>query len=86
MASRRKINHPITVEAKLGRFKAVGLAYKDAGVTVIDPRQEPKDYLDTLIHEYLHHLFPEWKEKAVALTGTALADYLWEQGYRKVSQ
>jgi hypothetical protein len=52
----------------------------------IDPRQSPKDYLDTLIHESLHEIFPGKKESAILNAGTSLANLLWRLGYRRVKK
>lgn len=49
----------------------------------IDPRQSPKDYLDTLIHESLHELFPRKAERYILNAGTSIANLLWRLGYRK---
>jgi len=49
----------------------------------IDPRQSPKDYLDTIIHESLHELFPNKKESVINRSGTSIANLLWKLGYRK---
>lgn len=51
---------------------------------LIDPRQAPKDRMDTLIHESLHVIFPEFTEKEVEKTARILTRILWQQGYRKV--
>jgi hypothetical protein len=50
----------------------------------IDPRQCPKDYLDTVIHEASHCLFPKKKEKAILRAATSIANLLWRLGYRRV--
>ena len=44
------------VHRKLGKEKARGL-YHDGGLIEIDPRLPAKEYLEVLIHEYLHHEF-----------------------------
>ncbi len=56
----------------------------DGQLIEIDPRQCPKEYMDTLIHEALHHLFPRKKERRILRTGTSLANLLWRLGYRRV--
>ncbi len=52
----------------------------------IDPRQSPKDYLDTLIHESLHENFPKAKEEKILNAGTSIANLLWRLGYRRVNR
>ena len=55
-------------------------------VIEIDPRQCPSEYLDTLIHEALHELFPKSKETKILNSGTSVARLLWRLGYRRVKQ
>lgn len=55
----------------------------DGNLIEIDPRQCPKEYLDTLIHEALHLLFPRKKERAILHAGASIAGLLWRVGYRK---
>ena len=52
----------------------------------IDPRQSPKDYLDTLIHEALHELLPNKREDFILRSGTSIANLLWRLGYRQVKK
>ena len=78
-----------TVEKKLGRQRALGLADKDAdgkGIIVVDPRQDSKERLDTLIHEALHHIRPDWQEKYVARTSRKIARIIWRDRWRRVEK
>lgn len=52
----------------------------------IDPRQCPKNYLDTLIHESLHELLPKKREGFILHAGTSIANLLWRLGYRRISK
>lgn len=52
-------------------------------VIEIDPRQCPKEYLDTLIHESLHELLPHKSEKFILKAGNSISYLLWRLGYRK---
>lgn len=65
----------------------VGVCYPDIDdeikIIYIDPRLCPKDYLDTLIHETIHHCFPKLSEYKVLNVATTIADLLWRLGYRK---
>jgi hypothetical protein len=72
-------------EKKLGRENALGQYWGD-GKIEIDPRQTPKEYLNTLIHEMLHHEFPEFTEERVIQAADFLTEGLWEMKYRKVQQ
>lgn len=63
----------------------VGQCWPETGehIIEIDPRQCPKDYMDTLIHEALHELFPRAKESKILRAGTSVAALLWRLGYRR---
>ena len=73
------------VERKLGRERAYGLAWTDELIEV-DPRQKPRDYLGTVIHEALHQVFPEKSESEVARCASTLTRLLWGVGYRRVKR
>lgn len=78
-----------TVEKKLGRQRALGLADIDeAGkdIIVVDPRQSSKERLDTLIHEALHHIRPEWDEAYVAKTSRKITNVIWRDRWRRVER
>lgn len=68
--------------------KAMGQCWPNTKqhVIEIDPRQCPKDYLDTLVHEALHELFPKKREKYILQAGTTIANLLWRLGYRRVKK
>ena len=69
---------------KLGREKAYGLAYKDDGVIHIHSEiKNPKEELETFIHECLHILNPEHSESKVSAQGKKICNVLWKHGYRK---
>jgi hypothetical protein len=76
---------------KLGRHKAVGIywtPHRSDGTPVIeiDPRQEAKAELDTVIHEGLHHCFPDLTEAQVSAAAADLTEIQWALGYRRVKQ
>lgn len=73
------------IERKLGREKAVGLAYDDEQLIEIDPRQNAFNYLETAIHERMHLLFPKLSETQVTKKSHELAQFLWEMNYRRVN-
>ena len=76
--------HPKVIQRKLGREKADGLY--SYNVIEIDTTIQQMRYFIVLIHEYLHHIQPEWSEEKVDAEGEALGRFLWKQGYRKVQQ
>lgn len=55
----------------------------DGNLIEIDPRQSPKNYLDTVVHEALHHLLPKKEEKFILHAATSVANLLWRLGYRR---
>ena len=52
----------------------------------IEPRQYPKDYLDTLIHEALHEILPNKSEKFILRAASSIAHLLWRLGYRRIKK
>jgi hypothetical protein len=70
------------VERKLGRERAAGLAWGDQTIE-IDPRQAPRSYLGTAIHELLHQVFPEKSETAIRRGTATMTGVLWQLGYRR---
>lgn len=88
-----KINYPnkiSVIDKNLldtdSKKKYFGLAYRDEAKIEIDPYQRPSEYLDSLIHESMHILFPDMKEEEVYKLGLFLSGFLWENGYRKIYQ
>lgn len=70
--------------AKLGRSKAMGMAWPDDRTIAIDSKLKGLDKLDTTIHEIMHIQNPKWPEIMVAGKATEMATILWEMGYRSV--
>jgi hypothetical protein len=69
-------------EVKLN--KILGLCNYRNKTIYIDPRQNPAEFQDTLIHENLHRLFPELTERQVRKAADMLSGVLWDYGYRLV--
>ena len=72
------------VERKLGREKAWGQQWPGERLVEIDPTQNSKDYLDTLIHETLHELFPKSSEDSVERAAATLTTVIWKCRYRRI--
>jgi hypothetical protein len=72
------------VERKLGREGNLGQQIGD--LIEIDPRQNSKEYLDTLIHECLHACFPDLSEQAVVDSANVITDAVWRQNYRRIQK
>ena len=72
------------IERKLGRERAWGQATSGEFLIEIDPRQHPKEYLDTIIHEALHIIEPDWSERKVSLTSRRISELMWGMGYRRI--
>jgi len=77
-----KTSKPKIKEKKLGREMAMGQCYD--GIIEIDPRQTSEEYLDTMIHEMLHHHFPELTEEQVIKISNLMSKSLWNKGYRRI--
>lgn len=50
---------------------------------LLDPRQNQKCLLNTIIHEMLHRECPGWSESKVMKTADNISRVVWYQGYRK---
>lgn len=83
MKPKRKLK---VVEVKLGREKAVGIADYENFNILVDPRQKPYEYLNTLIHELIHHMSPSWDETRVNWWANRISRFLWSHNYRQVKQ
>ena len=73
-------------ERKLGRERARGLYWHGEGLIEIDPNQRSRPYLNTLIHEFLHHICPGRGETWVYKHAGALTKAIWERGYRRLQK
>jgi len=87
---RTKINtrKPRIVEKSLPE-KIWGYCYMDGEDLIeLDPQKlkRSKDYLDTLIHEMLHHHFPQTPEESVEEIGTLMAEALWRKRFRRLEK
>lgn len=72
------------VDKVLKRY--LGYAYLDSNKIEIDPRQKSKRYLDTLIHECLHILFPEESETSISEKATTITSCIWKKNYRRIEK
>jgi hypothetical protein len=68
----------------LGRERAVGQYSHGDRHMDVDPRQPPREMLDTIIHEGVHAAFRELPEDAVIRVAGFLTETLWRAGYRRV--
>jgi len=69
---------------KLGREKAWGICDYVKRNIQIDPRHKQKAMLDTLIHESLHWLEPDWSENKVKQVSKQLTKVIWDFNYRQL--
>lgn len=86
MATRRKHKRVRIVEKKLGRQKAWGLCYRGENLIELDTRMKARHYLTVLIHELLHHIFPELSETAVTRSAPKIAQGVWSRGFRRIAK
>lgn len=85
----KKAKQTKVVEMKLGRhtkdgYNVYGYALLGRNKILIDPRQKGRSYMDTIIHEKLHLLFPDWSENKIIKASRELSTLLWNQSYRRV--
>jgi hypothetical protein len=75
------------IHRKIGRgHKFHGYAYRGVNLIEIDPRQTPREAIDTVIHECLHCTCPLWTEDKVRDVANEIAAVLWEDGYRRIKK
>lgn len=75
------------MERKLGREGVHGqFTPGEKPLIEIDPRQRPRQYLNTLCHEILHFSLPQLSESTVIKTACALTRRVWEAGYRRIAR
>jgi hypothetical protein len=72
-------------ERKLGG-RVWGNAYHGENLIEVDPRQRSRTRLDTVIHEILHLLAPDWSETKVKKSAREIARLLWGDRWRRVSK
>lgn len=69
-------------ERRLKRY--LGYAYPDKSLIEITPNQRPRQYLDTLIHEILHVMYPDDSETKIARNASTITHHIWKKGYRRL--
>jgi hypothetical protein len=84
---RSKINVGVQVFVRQKKIAGpyVGLAEKESGEIEVDPRQSEREYLLTLVHEWLHCALPDLSEKSIIRLEQSLGGMLWKRGYRRKS-
>lgn len=77
----------IPSEYRKGRkFKIYGQAYKVEGLVEINVKQKSKAFLNTLLHELSHCIFPEMAEYRVSKIAGMLTDAIWKKGFRRIAK
>lgn len=95
--TRTKIATKVRVQFREKQLKGpeVGLCWKPATrkyrdrcgkckpITIeVDPRQTPREYLLTTVHEWFHAALPNLSEKKIIQLERSLGPLLWRLGYR----
>ena len=74
---------PKVIRRKLGKHKAYA-QYDGDNLIEIDPLFKGKKELILYLHEFFHHLHPNWTEDEVIMFSESTAEFLWKHHYRKV--
>lgn len=69
-------------ERKLRKY--LGYAYPEYNLVEVDPNQKPRQYLDTLIHEILHVMYPDDSETKISRNASTITHHIWKKGYRRI--
>jgi hypothetical protein len=73
------------IRRKLGREKADGICFFDGKVHV-DERLRGIHLLETLIHELIHHEFPQLSEDAVERSSKSMAVTMYNDKWRRIEE
>lgn len=73
------------IRRKLGRERADGICFFDGRVHV-DERLKGIRLLWTLIHELLHHEFPQISEEAVDKAAKSMATTMYDDKWRRIEE
>ena len=79
------IKQPNIVDKELDD-NVLGYAYQKEFEIEIDPRQNSREYLNTLIHEMLHCFLPNLSEKSIIKLSTIMSDEIWKRRHRRISK
>ena len=63
-----------------------GYAYPTVRRIEISTNLTDKQYMDTLIHEILHVLYPTDSESKISKNASTIRYYLWKQGFRRLEK
>ena len=64
--------------------KYYGFAYPDDNIVEIHGKLGQKRYLNTLIHEILHILYPDQPEAKIRENADTIEHYIWKKKDRRV--
>ena len=73
-------------ERKLAVHNALGLYWHGMNLIEIDPRLKAKKFLNTLLHECLHHCIPSASEAKVSRIAGTLTEAAWRKGFRRIAE
>jgi hypothetical protein len=79
------IKQPKIVD-KLLEADVLGYAYQKEFEIEIDPRQNSKEYLNTLIHEMLHCFLPNLSERSIIRLSNIITNEIWKRRYRRLDK
>lgn len=71
---------------KLGKNKALGLAFKEEKIIYLDPKLKGKDFINVLTHELCHLLFPYLIEEEIDNAANVISNILHKYGVVKQEQ
>lgn len=71
-------------ERKLGREDAWGVSWFEHKLVEIDPRQNSKSRMNTIIHEALHQSDDKMSERKIRHAARIITELLYGDGYRRI--
>ncbi len=72
------------IHRKLGKHKAIGLAYCEERVIHIDERLKGEEWFYVILHECLHVQNPKWSEIKVIGHSREMASIVWREWMKKM--
>jgi hypothetical protein len=86
LVSRIKTRKPKIVNKHINEKNVLGWAYQEDFEIEIDPRQDAREYLNTLIHEMLHCFLPDASERTIIKLADIMTEKIWRRRYRRMEK
>ena len=86
LTTRVKVRKPSIKNKNIPEKDVLGYAYQEDFEIEIDPRQDSREYLNTLIHEMLHCFFPDLSERNITRLANIMTEKIWRRRFRRLER